>query len=174
MFLLLFISALSRSSYAAANAPFLLYVAPTAPHRSSTDGILWYPPTPAKQYANLYSASEVCRAGCVTGWAVYAHRVPRTFPITARRTVPGKRTHVCMHAARPHMPAQNQVPRGLNWDFRNRNLPRRGAVAVDATFEAFMDSLYLYRLRALRSVDDLIGSIGERASRYVRACSFHA
>ncbi|PNW88050.1 hypothetical protein CHLRE_01g012126v5 [Chlamydomonas reinhardtii] len=104
-------------SYAAANAPFLLYVAPTAPHRSSTDGILWYPPTPAKQYANLYSASE------------------------------------------------NQVPRGLNWDFRNRNLPRRGAVAVDATFEAFMDSLYLYRLRALRSVDDLIGSIVGKLQR---------
>ncbi|KAG2444333.1 hypothetical protein HXX76_001089 [Chlamydomonas incerta] len=104
-------------SYAAAGAPFLLYVAPTAPHRSSTDGVNWWPPTPPNRYTNLYAADNI------------------------------------------------EVPRGPNWDVRNRNLPRRGATVVDSTFEAMMDTLYLYRLRSLRAVDDLVGSIVGKLTR---------
>ncbi|KAG2447066.1 hypothetical protein HYH02_007817 [Chlamydomonas schloesseri] len=104
-------------SYAAAGAPFLLYVAPTAPHRSSTNGITWYPPTPPNRYANLYPESQV------------------------------------------------ELPCGPNWDVRNHNLPRRGVAAVDAAFEVLMATLYRYRLRALRAVDDLVASIVNKLAR---------
>eukprot|EP00198_Chlamydomonas_reinhardtii_P000543 XP_001689878.1 predicted protein [Chlamydomonas reinhardtii] len=98
----------------ASGKPFMLYVAPTAPHRSSTDGATWYPPTPPKRYANLYQGENL------------------------------------------------QAPRTPNFGVRNPTLPRKGTPRVDAAFGAYMDELFVARLRALRAVDDLVGNLVAR------------
>ncbi|KAG2447062.1 hypothetical protein HYH02_007813 [Chlamydomonas schloesseri] len=91
--------------------PFLLYVAPTAPHKSTNDGVNWYPPTPPKRYANLYAGENL------------------------------------------------KAPRTPNFGLRNPLLPRKGTPRVDAQFGAMMDELFVARVRALRAVDDLVGSL---------------
>ncbi|KAG2444328.1 hypothetical protein HXX76_001084 [Chlamydomonas incerta] len=98
----------------ASGRPFFLYVAPTAPHRASTDGITWYPPTPPNRYKNLYQGENL------------------------------------------------QAPRTPNFGVRNPILPRKGAPRVDAAFGALMDDLFVARLRSMRGVDDLVGSLVSR------------
>mgnify|MGYP001807028392 CR=1 FL=1 len=56
----------------------MLYVAPTAPHRSSTDGATWYPPTPPKRYANLYQGENVSTTAYVVAAGMRSVRCMRS------------------------------------------------------------------------------------------------
>ncbi|KAG2498873.1 hypothetical protein HYH03_003065 [Edaphochlamys debaryana] len=51
------------------------------------------------------------------------------------------------------------VPKGANWMVAQPNIPRKQQLTYSRGYEAGLNSLYLARLRSLRSVDDMIDSI---------------
>ncbi|PNH10957.1 Arylsulfatase [Tetrabaena socialis] len=59
---------------AAAHKPFMFYLAPTAPHRVSTNKMVWYPPTPAARHANLYPG---IKAPVTPNWGLKNPALPR-------------------------------------------------------------------------------------------------
>ncbi|KAG2444332.1 hypothetical protein HXX76_001088 [Chlamydomonas incerta] len=59
-----------------AKQPFFAYVTPTAPHRSSTNLVTWYPPTPAPRHHDLY-ADENVTLPLGPNWDVRNPAIPR-------------------------------------------------------------------------------------------------
>lgn len=142
------------------DAPFFMYLTPTAPHREQVGlSTRFVPPTPAARHANLYANENVSAA--IKSYLVLAESF---FGVPARRLrklqgmVTDHRLHDTTHVPFLLWRPQITSPRSPNWGLVNPAIA--GDFNLTKAIVKDMDQLYLARLRVLRAVDEMLDALG--------------